>query len=135
MEAGSDTQSVNIESSDTNGEDPTTNNIHSGNSNTAPEIDNNFADSSNKYPNSDNNITKTNWNLPKNVQQPLTKQHPLYKIAHGLIQNQQLLHAAMKANPPVLEALQDSDWDAIPQTINSTCLVNDTDSAQHNDIH
>ena len=41
----------------------------------------------------------------------------------------------MKANPRVLEALQNTDYDAIPQIINSTLLVNDTNSAQYNDIH
>ena len=77
MEDGLDIQSVNTKSGNTTGEDPTANNIHPDNSNTVPEIDTNFANSSNKYPNSDNNITKTNWNIPKNIQQPLTNDHPL----------------------------------------------------------
>ena len=89
MDDKSDTRSVSTKSSNTTGKDPTTANIHPNNSNTVPKIDTIFADSSsNKCSNSGNIITKTNWKLPKNVQQPLIKQHPLYKITHGLIQNQ-----------------------------------------------
>ena len=131
MEDVPDAQSA---SGDRTSKDPTANNIHSATFNLVPEINSIFPNSPDNFHANDNTITTTDWNIQKNVQQPLTTQHPLYKIAHGLIQNQQLSHAAMRANPQVQEALKHTDWDTIPQIINSTRLVNDTTSAQHNDI-
>ena len=38
--------------------------------------------------NNSNTITKTLMNIPKNTQQPLTKENPMYKTIHALYQVQ-----------------------------------------------